>query len=179
MAGQGLGFPQVVDKKVPERALERVKFFLWKARAHGLRPSDLHVTGHLFTAIRAGAQITGIMPVGKAVLLGYKSWLAQSGGYPIIAVTAELYSETAKAPGGQARAQSLLLAITAHEAGHELMRPPEKPRKFVTKSASLILAEPETLESEEEAWLFAGFLRAFVLADVAGQRQPDTAPNYV
>ena len=169
-----------------ERARQEAVRFLLRglALAPPVHPTDLVLLAPLRRAMRCGANIEDWLLVSPRLIHGYCSWLVKFHGAQFVAIDSGLYQDVFTLPhqAGKTRAQSKFLAITAHEMGHELMRDPTKPRRFIAALHPLTAyqeAEWEPLESEAEAWLFAGFLRAFVCADVGGRARPDEVHRYV
>jgi hypothetical protein len=167
------------------RALEAAKGFVeenLKAKP-AIGPIDLLDLSRLKEAIKRVAKIQGWLPVKSPALCGYVSWLTQLGkGKDLyIAVDGALLGRSSLAePGGAGeRAKSKFLAVIGHEVGHVKMRKPGQEQKFIRRVGSLRLADPQTLLAEAEAWLFAGFLRAFVFADIASTKRPDECYRYV
>jgi len=180
-------FWNLVARRKPLDALEAAVDFILRALrlAPTVTPTDFLKPGALNRAMWAVAKINGWMPVSRKTIQGYASWLGcwrsvQAGLQ--IAVDAELWQEvhTTKLYSAHTRAQSKFLAITAHEIGHILMRPEGERIEYVQDMASWAggLAPPESLLAEADAWLFAGFLRAFVFADIGSAGRPDSVHMY-
>jgi len=140
----------------------------------------------LRTSIARQASIDSWLPVSDQLLpiRGYVSWLAilKKGAKPTIVIDkdihAEILREAANDDKRAKRAQAKFFAIIAHEVGHELMRDTKRPRKYVTQHGGIAFAGAENPFSEAEAWLFACFLRGFVLGAIAGAERPDRATDY-
>lgn len=169
----------------PTAALEQA--FRFAVLAESLRepvtPEGLLHIPALERAMRSVAGIHGWLPVSSFPENGYVSWLGKLrvGGELVVATQTRLITDILRNtddPHRKKRARSKLLAVTAHEIGHEFMRPCDKRRTFVTNMGRWVAARRQTLRNESEAWLFAGFLRAIVLAAVAGNGRPDRAHEY-
>jgi len=70
-----------------------------------------------------------------------------------------------------------VLAILSHEIGHVVLRHIKPDTKFITSSLGPVA--PIKLPQEWEAWLYAGFLRGFVFAEIGGSTIPDPVPPIV
>ena len=46
-------------------------------------------------------------------------------------------------------------------------------------AGQLKVAHPRSLDQEFDAWLYAGFFRAFVFAEIGGTDKPDHVPDLV
>jgi hypothetical protein len=171
----------LVKNKDHVKVLGKVLRFLDEAQRVDVSPVDLMRPGCLQKAIRAATPIDNCLPVSRKLIWEYASWLGQwsNGGNPFIAVDASIYPSERLINALQPtdRAGSRLLAVLAHEAGHELMSTGK--RKFVRNMGYWLAAEEESLHSEATGWLFSGMLRAFVFADVGSSARPDQTVQVV
>jgi hypothetical protein len=149
-----------------------------------ITPKDLLKPGTLYHAIWKLANIDGWIPVRGIQIHGYTSWLGRwrrCGQAMVIAIDANILRDVraTRFVTADTRAQAKFLAIVAHEVGHIVMRSPATKEKFVEDMGIFVGADWQTLQAEGEAWLFAGFLRAFVFADIGGEKRPDKTHMYV
>lgn len=185
-ANQDTRLRQLVTNSVPYKAVEKAANFLFRACALKPRvvPMDLLKPGELRRALWVVAEIDGWMSVSSALLHGYASWLGRwrrNTERRLIIVDENLCREVLLSGVRTAttRAQSKFLAIIAHEVGHVFMGHVDE-CKFVEDMGAFVGADWQSLKAESEAWLFAGFLRAFVFADIGGgSRPPDNTFKYV
>lgn len=139
----------------------------------------------LLRAIREIAQVDGWLPVEHLPKSGYVSWLGiwqQGQGQPTIAIRSDVFSgllQGAHLSNRVKHAQFALLAVVLHEVGHEVLRDPDKPRRFRTPTKGGLFADRESLKSEANAWLFSVFLCGLVFAEVVSAAPPDIIPEYL
>lgn len=122
--------------------------------------------------------IDGWIPVESMPSKGYASWLGvwQKGdGRPSIAIDQSAYTEIVKGGVGSRRSKTVVFSII----GHEVMRDQSEPRRFVKDMGRWLAASQAELYDEAEAWIFAGFLRAFIFADIGSEKRPDETATYM
>jgi len=182
-----------VSVTIPKCVLEKVKVFL--AAADGLSPpvlpQDLLNLSSLQKAMIEGAKIKGWLPVSRGLIHKYASWLGRwkSGvdrGELVVAIDKDIHKAAPGFfrrhlfPAASRRANCKFLAIVAHEIGHVLMGHANATCPCVRDMGQWCEADWADRESEAEAWLFAGFLRAFVFAEIGGaRRRTDKTHEYV
>jgi len=179
-------FYDLIADYTPPRALENACRFVMVARSlrPPINPTDLLKPGALRVVMWQTAQIAGWLPVSSKTIHGYASWLGRWQRVKtdmLVTIDANLWQQIhmIRIATARTRAQSKFMAITAHEIGHVLMRRPEEPVEFVEDMGEWVAAPWATLKAEAEAWLFAGFLRAFIFADIGSEKRPDETHKYV
>lgn len=159
---------------------EKLLVSCWRSNPR-IVPTDLLNLRGLFRALNL-AGIEGWIPVTKMPLQGYVSWLGmwkKNAKMPAIALDQSAYGGMIDGALGTRRAQTVILAIMGHEAGHEVMRDPASKRHFVTDMGQWLAADPAELIDEAEAWLLAAFLMGFVFADLGSAKRPDETSSYL
>jgi len=126
---------------------------------------DLLLSHHsLQVFLRACFGISEILPVNSEMLHGYATWLYRSPSGDLgILVAADVVPNLAERITPSARLLQFM-TLLLHEAGHVALRHADA----VAGSAAAGQMFPAMDEQcEYEAWLFAGFVRTFVVADYA------------
>ena len=131
------------------------------------------------------ANITEIIPVGRGVIHGYQSWLyrlpSKKHGIWIAVESGEHDYVSMPGFGDWQKTGPFLLdyvTIIGHEIGHVARG---HKGVEVSKVSALRPFPPMGIPEEWEAWLWAEYLRAFVLADYSAKtkrkRNVDLAPS--
>lgn len=157
----------------------------------GFRADKLLQIGTMLNAARDLGKIDSFFPVNSEVvdLFGYTAWLTRipdptsqclPDGPLTVAIDSSVWDSiqhglVSRAARGRFLAE--LLGILSHEIAHVVRHHIKPTTRFVTSTLRPI--SPIALGDEWEAWLYAGFLRAFVFAEIGGSRIPDIVPHII
>jgi len=181
-------FPELINNKdgrapaTMRSLMEAEKLLL---RCLRLNPSLGPVDLLNLTNLRQLLELVGIdgwIPVESMPSKGYASWLGvwkKGDGAPSIAIDQSAYTEIVQGGIGSRRSKTVVFSIISHEIGHEVMRDRSEPRQFVKDMGRWLAANQAELYEEAEAWIFAGFLRAFIFADIGSEKRPDETATYM
>jgi len=159
-------------------------------------PGKLLSLGAMFKAARTLARIESAFLVRPQELFGYRAWLTRFPGLGpdpdpeqhlgpfVVAVDSTIWEAIQKAGlnTGPVRDRLLAksLAVVMHEVAHVVLDHVQHDRfSRAAPSVALWYAERRSLDQEFEAWLYSGFLRAFVFAEIGGEKRPDRVPDLV
>jgi|GEM_PF-1756169 len=150
----------------------------------------------VFRASRVLAGIETAFLVRRKDIFDYRAWLTRfpglgttSTGRPtlgplVVAADSSVWDaiQDAGLTAGVVRDRLLAktLGVVMHEVGHAVLGHVAGDKFSRTApSVALWFASPRSLEQEFEAWMYSGMMRAFVFAEVAGEKRPDRVPDLV